>query len=387
LEKKDLESTIDYYKNELEELKSLTKKKKVEDEIRKVYLKILEREPDKEGLQFHSNQILQNAITISQLEPNFKNSEEFQNLQYKKDVLNKYSSKVIKPIFITGVPRSGTSLIYQILYKHPQVAWFSNEDLQNWIPNEQQYYLKIYYEDLKKRGKKIPITEHSLLVIGREVFKDNKNFPSSPNGPFTVPIEGEIFWISIFGNEYITDVPIESKIKLTKEIANLLAKRKKERFLNKAPQNCMRFYAIQKIFSDAKFINIHRDPIEVISSMIRRHKKEGKFSPGIQIKNQIKYDELNLIEKFSWLYKEITESILDFSKSQNSDTFLNVKYSELISNPSKVVKEIISFSELELPESIDRLIPPIIKNTREEVYGDITKEDEKKIFQIVKPIS
>jgi len=46
--------------------------------------------------------------------------------------------KILKPIFIIGVPRSGTTILYRTLCLHPDVAWFSHEDLQFWIPKEKQ---------------------------------------------------------------------------------------------------------------------------------------------------------------------------------------------------------------------------------------------------------
>ena len=63
---------------------------------------------------------------------------------------------------------------------------------------------------------------------------------------------------------------METKISLAKEISQTIKKQRKERFINKAPNNSMRLFALVTLFPDAKFINVARDPREVISSMITR---------------------------------------------------------------------------------------------------------------------
>jgi len=38
--------------------------------------------------------------------------------------------EITKPIFIVGVPRSGTTLLYHLLGQHPSLAWFSKNTLE-----------------------------------------------------------------------------------------------------------------------------------------------------------------------------------------------------------------------------------------------------------------
>jgi len=35
--------------------------------------------------------------------------------------------EIKKPIFIVGVPRSGTTLLYTLLAQHPELGWFSKD--------------------------------------------------------------------------------------------------------------------------------------------------------------------------------------------------------------------------------------------------------------------
>jgi len=241
---------------------------------------------------------------------------------------------------------------------------------------------------MSENNEKIPKTEASLFVFG---LKLNHPLP----GTSKIPIEAETLWGDCFGREYITDISENKKNKVIHAIQSVLEKEKKVRFLNKSPQNSMRIFALKKIFPDAKFINIARDPRAVIASMLTRSEKEGKFDPGIPRKKEtstmISYfkqkffpnsKNFDAVKHYSNLYQEITEDLHDFSK-QNQNNFINVFYDELISEPAKVVTKILEFVDLKKPSNLENLIFRIKKN-QNNWKERLTKNDEKKILKIVK---
>jgi len=297
-------------------------------------------------------------------------------------------NQIIKPIFIIGVPRSGTTMIYRILCKHPDLAWFSHEDLQFLIPKKTQENLKKRFTKMKENNEKIPRNEQSLFVFG---LKQGNPL----EGTSKVPIEAETFWVNCFGREYITDVSEDKKNEIIQNIQKVLKKEKKIRFLNKSPNNSKRLFVLKKIFPDAKFINIGRDPRSVISSMLTRREKEGTFEVGIPIKNKnlrkISFlkqkflsstKKLDAVDHYSNAYKQITENIHEFS-IQYHDNFINVIYEELLAEPEKVVTKILEFCELKKPSNLKDLIPRI-KETQKKWKEKLTRKDEQKIFKIVK---
>jgi len=244
--------------------------------IRQVYLKIFEREPDAEGLKFYINKVQNNEIQIDQIPSIFKKTTEFVQLQKNKEKL--YKNSVIKSIFVIGVPRSGTTFLYDILCKHQDLTWFTSYDLPDLIPKDQHKTIIENWKKIKFSKKKVPQTE--------EHFFASMEYRKVTGGPLLKPIsiEGEVFFRRFFGSFFTINISLDVKIQLLKEIADFLKAKNKRRFLNKAPQNCMRLFALQKCFPDAKFINIHRDPRAVVSSMIERDVEEGHFDTGIPTK-------------------------------------------------------------------------------------------------------
>jgi len=297
-------------------------------------------------------------------------------------------NQIIKPIFIVGVPRSGTTMLYRMLCKHPDLAWFSHEDLQFLFPKKRQEKLKKKFTKMKENNEKIPQNEQSLVVFG---LKQENPL----EGTSKIPIEYETFWLRCFGREYITDVSEDKKNEIIQTIQKFLEREKKIRFLNKSPNNSKRLYVLKKIFPDAKFINLVRDPRSVISSMLVRQELEGKFNVRIPIKNKtlrrvslLKQKFLSDIKKFdavdnySNAYNQITEVIHEFYV-QYPDNFINVIYEELLAEPEKIVTKILEFCELEKHPNLKDIIPKI-KKTQKNWKEKLTSKDEQKIFKIVK---
>ena len=354
----------------------------IKEKIHQYYIKYLDREPEESGLKNAFNNIKNNLITFEQLKSTILSSFEYKEKELKKSNFHLLVSKIKKPIFIIGVPRSGTGLFYHTLCSHPNLAWFCMDDLKIWMPDLQQEQLRKHYEKLKLKNKKFPADENALTIFGNVLFNP-KDFEHLPLGPY--PIEGETFWKKYLGHGFITDISLDKKLGLVQGIIDIMEKQNKSRFLNKAPQNIMRLPALKKIFPDSIFINIARDPRSVVSSMIRRHNTEGSFETGISILDKQTYQELDFVQKWAWQYKEISEIILKFSQ-ENPQNFHTVIYEEFLQNPVETVKKKIDLCQLQIPENFKQKIPKMREEPRKKWIKDITEEDSKKIFDIVGPI-
>jgi len=353
-------------------------------EIRKSYRDILGRNPDDESLQYYFYKMALGELGIDELENELKQSGEYQKINQERDIVNRITSTIKNPIFIIGVPRSGTTLIHNILCNHKDLAWPSDEDLSHWLLPVEQFRIDSLYRWLKTNNKKIPVSEEALFVFGKDLGDGLKHFGTPPKGSTKIPIEGEILWREIFGTNYVEDISDGKKIKLSKEILKIIKSQKKTRFVCKAPNNSFRLFAIQKIFPDAKFINVSRDPRAVVSSMSERYDQEGEFDIGMyeKITNDVKFQSFEPIEKFAWYYKEFTDAITKFS-SQNKNNFLTIQYEKLLQNPNDTIQNILKFCELDLPEFFDEMSSLIQQNTLDKWKKTLSQKDIEKISNIV----
>lgn len=357
----------------------------LENNIKKCYLKILERPADENGIRYYSNKLENGEIELKNLEDELKNSKEYSILESKKHIYEKYRSKIEKPIFIIGVPRSGTTIVQHIFSVHPELVWMSQNEIDGWLTSTEKHQIISYYQWLKNNNKKIPTSDEALYVLGRDLGPGFKNFPNMPKSS-EIPIEGEHFWRKNFGGEYVEDIPLDKKILVVKEISNLIERKQKHRFVNKAPQNSMRLFALYKIFPDAKFINLVRDPRAVISSMMKRREDEGEFLNGFPHPNEFEFDELTDVEKFAYRYEQILTYIYDFGKLLDEKNFLTVFYEDLVDDPTQNIKKMLDFCELETSEDFETQIPKISSDKNKKWHDNLTNADQKTISQMLKSI-
>ena len=151
-------------------------------------------------------------------------------------------------VFITGLARSGTTILLNALYKSNIFASLSYADMPFVLaPN---LWSKIYFKrgdpELKDRahGDGIKVSTESP-----EAFE-------------------EVFW-KTFAEE--NDDELVEKFKVY--VGNILYKYKKERYLSKNNQNIKRVQMINSIFSNSKILIPFREPIQHAYSLLTQHKK------------------------------------------------------------------------------------------------------------------
>ena len=87
---KSMDSVEEYLRN-TEKFKKLSIELEKELQVAELYYNILERMPDKEGLDFYKIQLLHNTKSVESLTKEFKNSDEFKEKILKE---RKLSSKI-----------------------------------------------------------------------------------------------------------------------------------------------------------------------------------------------------------------------------------------------------------------------------------------------------
>ena len=192
-----------------------------------------------------------------------------------------------KVIFILGLPRSGTSLVEQIITSHSQVFGggelpiLSNIIKKNFIKNE-----RINFENLNENLKK-----KELLNNLRDEYKNYVNFFK-------------------FEEKYITD---------------------------KAPLNFRWIGFIKILFPKAKIIHCKRDPKDNCLSMFK-----NLFEGGLNFT----YDQEDLVK-----YYKSYEALINFWNDKYPGTIFNISYEKLISNNHEEIRKLIKYCNLDWEEN------------------------------------
>jgi len=219
------------------------------------------------------------------------------NLQYNNVYDHLFQDKGIerknkKFIFIAGLHRSGTSLLYQIIRNHPKVSGFHNTG----APEDEGQHLQSVFQAAKAFG-------------GPGKFAFNSDAYMNENHPL---------------------VSEKNSKKLFEEWSEYLDE-SKEYFIEKSPPNLIRTRFLQEIFPKSKFIVILRHPLAV--SFATKRWSNGSTS--------------ELIEHYLVAYELFVKDI----KKLN---FVHViQYEKFILSPQEVINEAFNYLKLE-PISIEK---------------------------------
>jgi hypothetical protein len=208
-----------------------------------------------------------------------------------------------KPIFIGGLQRSGTSLIRGIIGSHPEIAIFQ-WDLPLWT--------KFY--DLYKR-KDLRNAE-TLRQFISEILADQKALSADMNW------KPGVIYNKLNKRSIITCGDVFQCI--LQEYAKQVGC---PRWGLKTPHN--EFFAGQifNAYPDAKMIHVIRDPRDVAVSM-----RSLKWFPGIVPHAQLWKDSARVAR---------------YNEERFSESYIAVRYEDIVYNPEKTVQEICEVVELE----------------------------------------
>lgn len=253
--------------------------------------------------------------------------------------------QIQKPIFVVGVPRSGTTMLYRLIAQHPDLGWFSKIDLKEFPTKE---YLRFAY--LRRRIFEVRNMHYPIDFFNRRFFTTVET-----------PIEMSFLWDTVFQKDWECKVSEYNLEILKKTMIKILQKKNKKIFLSKVPKNSIRIMKLKEIFPDSKFIHIVRDPRGVVNSMIKRSLENPNGYFGIPLKkSETKRKNLemvdlvtqqvgieqNKVETHSMQWKQIVEEIKQSSKDLGSNRYMEIKYEDFVEHPKEYLERIVKFCEL-----------------------------------------
>ena len=204
---------------------------------------------------------------------------------FNKKIYEKYSklgSYDSSAIFILGMPRSGTTLIEQILSNHSRVFGAGEQDIINKIIQKKfvNENLSLFFE--------------GAVDFNKSIFKE-------------------------IGDEYIKEM---------KSISN-----NAEISTDKLPINFFWIGLIKLILPNSKIIHCHRNPKDNCFSIFKNHFPAGKISYA--------YDLNKIVE-----YYNHYSDLMDYWNKLFPNFILNIKYEKLVSDTKNEIVNMLNFCDL-----------------------------------------
>lgn len=252
--------------------------------------------------------------------------------------------KLQNPIIFIGTGRSGTTIIAEIISRHPDLAYPSNY---------QKRYPKRKYVNLIRLVFDNPLWR---------VYGQKKQLNKIPflNKCYFKPAEAYEMWNYLTGGEVdfsrsflLKESLSEERVTFIREYFNAMVtfqNRKRLLFKITGPS---RITFLLKIFPDAMFINLRRNTIPTISSFLKVDfwKTRGinkLWWTGVYDKKEqewaLKNSENGALLTAFQLNK--IDRVTEIERKSLQPKFLEVKYEDFVADPENELKRIIDFTNL-----------------------------------------
>ncbi len=319
---------------------------------------------------------------------------------------------VEKPIFVTSLARSGTTILLEVLNSHPACGSHYYSDYP--FPHISHFWntLRLFF----------PVPDKKAERAHKDRIKVNKKSPEAID---------EMIWMSFFEDIHNIDKINELDEKITnnafegfftEHIRKLLFLRKGQRYLSKNNYNISRIHYLLKLYPDARFVIPVRDPLSHIYSMVKQHRliaeaqkddkraanfmrRHGHFEFGLDFRPlrlahdngqhdviMSAWNDGDIVKAYAlywdYIHRYIYENIVCDDTLRES--CMVVRYDDLCENTGQKISEILDFCALDPCDEVqvwdDKITPPNyykIDFTEEErkTINDITGEAYQLLWQ------
>lgn len=271
---------------------------------------------------------------------------------------------VQRPLFILGLPRTGTTLLHNLLAQDSSSRWLRCWELFNPSPPPERETSENdpRVEDVKKLIRSYNYlapklaSAHYLNAIG----------PEECNQLFEHEFTGLIFELSADVPSYVKWLIAHDMVgpyRSFREQLQLLAWRYSgEYWLLKAPAHLLNLDALLSVFPDACIIQTHRDPLKVIPSLCSLS----------AIAREIYSDRVDLkVIGEHWLNRLAIglEREMQVRESANFAQFYDVNYNDLVRDPIHTIHQIYEYFGYEFKPQFEKNMKSWLSQNPQHKHG------------------
>jgi hypothetical protein len=275
--------------------------------------------------------------------------------------------QILEPIFIVGTGRSGSSVFFDIFASHPQLAWLS-----------------VLAREFPDRPWLNTLLLRSLSIRGLDSFLIRTFGPA----------EAYPFWEARcpgFSNPCrdltADDVTPVSADRLRTTIEEMLSRRR-NRFVAKIT-GWPRIRYLDRIFADAKFVEMTRDPCAIASSLLEvpfwdgwRGPPNWRRGPLPDDLEQIWNEENRSFVALAALEYVIYQRAMDACRADLPlDRMLTISYAALCREPIEQFRQVADFCGLDWSLRFERAIAKVRLIDRDHKWRTNLTADQQSVLQ------
>jgi len=265
----------------------------------------------------------------------------------------KWEESVRKPVFITGLPRSGSTFLHDLFAKDP-----ANRVPLTW---EVMYPLPFRNRTKDDPGSRIRKADSRLCMmrlINPSVVKAHPigaRLPQECIAILSYSLLSEeflcMFWVPSY-EKWLRAQDMRQAYRFHRNfVSHLPCPSAAERWVFKAPDHVYSLDALIDTYPDAHIVFLHRDPMKVLGSVASLATKlRSAFSSQI--------DPVRTGINEARVLNEVTAKMMEFRDRHPSlsDRFIDIQYPDLVRDPVATVRRIYEHFGLVLSANAERLM-------------------------------
>jgi hypothetical protein len=265
--------------------------------------------------------------------------------------------RIDAPIFITGLPRTGTSFVQQLLALEPSVKYLSCWECDTPCPPP-QLVLSIadpriqLYQKLADIGKQLWPELHKAHPVdaGRPEECQQLLAMDFKSASFTV------FYLMPEYQEWLLGCDMGSAYAYHQSVLKLLQWRNPNgRWVLKAPMHMRSLGLIHEMYPDAKIVICHRESEPVISSNVKVSWYAQSVSCGSPDRDAITETVTRRLASYLRTSKEASNAI-------TREATFDLDYAKLVDNPIRELRKVVEFSGMEFSWIFERRVTAWLKH-------------------------
>ena len=214
-----------------------------------------------------------------------------------------------------------------------------------------------------------------LITIGDEshgIFEANPRF-----NPLTGQCDSNVLLAEDASPEIVDEIRRRFFTKLCQQYPGFPKAQETKRLLEKTPKNALRVDFLNKVFPDARYIYLYRDPQENISSIMDGW-ESGRFVtygrlPGREGKPRWSYllpkgwqqlNQASIAELATFQWQSANEAIVDSLSMIDKSRWLGISYKQLIDDTQGTISCLSEFCQLSKPKEVAEKIGGQLKISR-----------------------
>lgn len=241
--------------------------------------------------------------------------------------------EVRQPVFVMGMERSGTTLVYSLLANHPEFYWFSTLDTVFPRSPAATSVIRRAFERVAARESYLAVPGTIAESVGRIAPSECGRF-----WQIYVPDAGQVRDDETLRER---DVAPELAASLTLEIGIRMRLLGRGRLLAKRPGFALKIPYLRAIFPDAIFVDVVRRPADNIRSLTTVKSRMGDGFWGIRIPGWQDLTQLPWRLQAERQLEAVRAIVAEDAKNLPAAQYVQVSYDELLRSPQATMSRLL----------------------------------------------